>query len=337
MKKLQIHLLVFEFYLRTISERFNALCKRLAGVPPQEWYPNYPWMFDYRITNIHREADRISQYLIRDVIKVGEKLNLSHNDIFLRVITYRIFNRDDLWKKLENQFGVITCSNFPKKEISKFLSDLLNKKELIFNPAYIVCTTLIQKGTLKHDFYLDLIESLMTDHAPDKIIAAKSINEIYRYLKSFLGIGPFLAVQFTEDLLYTTLANYQENTFMPEELGKGSVRGLKKLFPNIGNDFHDGVKWLLENLDRGFAKYGLQPPKLCGFWPMKISSVLSVLCEGDKLCRVGFKDVDFKIWRAPVKIKQGYGLDKIKPIRPIVLPDKYYREYGLPVPQENNN
>ena len=62
---------VFDTYWSFLIERQRILFKRLQGAPP-------PWTLDpilgsYRFTNVYRATDRVSQYLIRNVIYSGDQ------------------------------------------------------------------------------------------------------------------------------------------------------------------------------------------------------------------------------------------------------------------------
>src|SRR5436309_12965426 len=61
----------FEVYWRFAAERQRIFHQRAAGAPP-------PWTADpvlsrHKFTNVYRAADRVSQYLIRNVICHGSQ------------------------------------------------------------------------------------------------------------------------------------------------------------------------------------------------------------------------------------------------------------------------
>ena len=57
---------VFETYWRLASERHAIFERRLRGEPPP-WTED-PILSKHKFTNAFRAADRVSQYVIRDVI-----------------------------------------------------------------------------------------------------------------------------------------------------------------------------------------------------------------------------------------------------------------------------
>ena len=64
-----------------------------------------PILQRFRFTNAYRAADRVSQFLIRQVQADGPQ----HDDaLFFRTILFKIFNRIDTWQILESVLGSIT-------------------------------------------------------------------------------------------------------------------------------------------------------------------------------------------------------------------------------------
>ncbi len=51
----------------------------------------------YKFTNAYRAADRVSQYLIREVIYHGDQ---SPENLFFRTLLFKIFNKIDTWELL---------------------------------------------------------------------------------------------------------------------------------------------------------------------------------------------------------------------------------------------
>src|ERR1700686_980083 len=56
----------------------------------------------HRFTNAYRAADRVSQYLIARVIPGSEP---TPNDLFFRILLFKIFNKIDTWEYPESPLG----------------------------------------------------------------------------------------------------------------------------------------------------------------------------------------------------------------------------------------
>ena len=84
---------VYDTYWKFAAERQKIFFKRFYG-------ETYPWTEDdilnqYKFTNVYRATDRVSQYLIKDVLYKG---NQEPNELFFRLILFKIFNRISTWE-----------------------------------------------------------------------------------------------------------------------------------------------------------------------------------------------------------------------------------------------
>ena len=66
-----------------------------------------PWTEDpilrrYKFTNAYRASDRVSQYLIRNVIYAGDQ---NPRELFLRILIFKLFNRIETWERLVAAVG----------------------------------------------------------------------------------------------------------------------------------------------------------------------------------------------------------------------------------------
>ena len=89
---------VFDTYWRFAAERQRVFFRKAAGSQPP--WTSDPILVRYRFTNAYRAADRVSQFLIRDV-QLGGPQNA--RDLFFRTILFKLFNRIDTWRLLESQ------------------------------------------------------------------------------------------------------------------------------------------------------------------------------------------------------------------------------------------
>src|SRR4051812_39503475 len=78
---------IYDTYWRFATERQNLFFRRHNG-------DEFPWTEDpilrtYKFTNAYRASDRVSQYLIRNVIYKGDQ---SPKEVFFRTILFKLFN-----------------------------------------------------------------------------------------------------------------------------------------------------------------------------------------------------------------------------------------------------
>ena len=81
-----------------------------------------PILREYKFTNVYRSCDRVSQYLIRHVIYENIE-DYTPEDMLLRILVFKIFNKIGTWEYLMQSYGDITINHFDVKEISSLLSD----------------------------------------------------------------------------------------------------------------------------------------------------------------------------------------------------------------------
>src|SRR3546814_6288277 len=73
---------------------------------------------------------------------------------------------------------------------------------------------------------------LMKDGIAGKILAMRSLRELYELLVSVESFGPFLAFQLTIDLNYSSALNFDEAEFVVP--GSGALDGISKCFEDLG-------------------------------------------------------------------------------------------------------
>lgn len=89
---------VYESYWRFAAERQEIFFRRAGGTTG-------PWTRDtvlatYKFTNAYRASDRVSQYLIRNVIYRADLPN-SPSEVFFRILLFKLFNKIETWQLLE--------------------------------------------------------------------------------------------------------------------------------------------------------------------------------------------------------------------------------------------
>jgi len=97
--------MVYDTYWRFAAERQEVFFKRWKNARP-------PWTSDailseYKFTNAYRASDRVSQFLIKDVIYQGEQ---SEEELFFRTILFKLFNKIETWRLMERMIGALTYS-----------------------------------------------------------------------------------------------------------------------------------------------------------------------------------------------------------------------------------
>ncbi|WP_455537571.1 nucleotide kinase domain-containing protein, partial [Prevotella koreensis] len=124
---------VLRYYFYFMQERMNIFWRKCAG---KDVLTKDPILKEYKFTNVYRACDRVSQYLIRNVIyKDFEKY--TPEDVILRVLVFKIFNKIETWEYLQKEYGEITMNHFNVEHIGTLLS-LRRNSYPVFNNAYMM-------------------------------------------------------------------------------------------------------------------------------------------------------------------------------------------------------
>lgn len=288
---------VFDTYWRFAVERQEIFFRRLRGTPP-------PWTEDeilrvHKFTNAYRAADRVSQYLIRNVIYSGDS---ERTEVFFRCILFKIFNRESTWELLTSSLGELRYS----MELLRQIDEVLTKKKetggQIFSGAYIMPSGAKDfREPLKHRNYLALLQQMIADNLPHRLAECVSMADAFALLRAYPMIGDFLAYQFTVDINYSTLTSFSEMDFvMP---GPGAQSGIRKCFTSLG-DFSeaDAIQLVTEHQDEEFARRGLTFRSLWGR-PLQLIDCQNLFCEVDKYARIAHPQIAGKSDRTRIKQK----------------------------------
>lgn len=264
----------------------------------------------YKFTNVYRVLDRVSQYLIREVIYNREN-NFNDRDTLFRILLFKVFNNINTWEFLEKNIGPISIFNFNVSKISVLLSKRITTTP-IFNAAYLMNGSHQKYNHLasKHEKWLRMMEDeILNEERLERIKQSTSLEEVYNILQECTFIGPFLAYQYAVDFNYSTAIDFDENSFV--KAGIGAIRGIRKCFSDSEKySFEDCIRYTQENFDMLQEKYGFQKfQNLFGRDP-KLIDLQNCFCETDKYLRVKMPELDNKNKR--IKQKWSGAKEKIE-------------------------
>lgn len=300
---------VYDLYWYFAYERQNIFWKKLNK-------EQAPWTDDsilntYKFCNSYRVNDRISQYLLKNVIYNGKRY--SNEDMIFRIILFKLFNKESTWELLLNNFKDITLKTFQTNEYSKVLEDAISSNQKIYNDAYISCANKAFGYDRKHDNHLALLDKMFNkDKIHLKIIAAKTMEEGFNIVKSYPLIGNFMAYQLVTDINYSDVVDWREDEFTI--VGPGSLRGIKKCFIDRGGmSNEDIIRYMYEHQEEEFKRLNLEFKRI-GNRKLQLIDCQGLFCELDKYCRE--KLPDLKSNRKRIKKKYIAKNDKIEFIYP---------------------
>lgn len=309
---------VFDTLWRFAAERQRTFFRRAQG-------HGEPWTADaviseYRFTNAYRAADRVSQYLIGTVIPDSRA---AADDVFVRVMLFKLFNRISTWQLLERSVGRIGADNFDAELLAAHLDQAMADGATLYSAAYIIPPPPMGAHR-KHRNHLRLLDQMLHDRVPDRVAEASSLCGVYELLCAYPSIGRFLAYQFTIDINYSDLIDFDEMDFVVP--GPGAASGIAKCFSDTdGLDNADLIRRLTETAAEHFDAVNEDFLALWGR-PLHLIDVQNLLCEVDKYARVAHPHLA----NGRVRIKQGYRPN----MDPIVysFPSRWGLDPSAPVP-----
>lgn len=310
--------IVFNTYWQFAAKRQDVFFNKINLITP---LTTDPILERHRFTNVYRASDRVSQYLIRNVI-YQDDMTFTKNDLLLRILLFKIFNKISTWEYLESQFENITTENFDSKLYSKLLSEAKEAKEVIYSGAYIMTSGKSIFGhDFKHENHLELLSQyVQRGKLLEAIENAKDMEEVYKILLSVPTFGSFLAYQYTIDINYSTLTNFSEMDFV--KAGPGAKDGIKKCFIDRG-DFTDEdiIKYMCDIQGEQFEKLNLDFKDLWGR-KLQLIDCQNLFCEVDKYSRVAHPEIS--------------GLSNRTRIKQIYKPENNNIDYFFPPKWELN-
>lgn len=271
---------IYSKYWYFAAERQSIFYKKLnQELPP---YTDDPILKTYKFCNAYRATDRVSQYLIKDVIYAHVT---SPEDTLFRIFLFRLFNRIETWRELERILGVASLSNFNPELYSKTLSQIRSSGQPIYGNAFILCANKMFGYDAKHDNHLALLDKVFRkSRIAQQFLDAKSLEGLFVLLRGLPLIGDFMAYQIAIDFNYSGVINFNENDFTIA--GPGAIRGIKKCFTNTNNySGADVIKYMVNNQEKEFKRYDLNFQKLFGR-PLHAIDCQGLFCETDKYTRV---------------------------------------------------
>jgi hypothetical protein len=305
----------FDTFWQFAVGRQRVFHRRAAGLPPP--WTDDPVLSRHKFTNVYRAADRVSQYLIQNVICTGPQ---DAAEVVFRVLLFKIFNRIETWELLTRELGhAPTWDAYDFTACDRILGAAMRRGERIYSAAYIVPNPPFGE-TRKHGNHLRLIEHAMTDGLPEKITAAGNLEDAYTALRALPSLGPFLAFQYAIDLAYSAVTAADESQFVVP--GPGALDGISKCFTDTaGLPPAEIIAWMHDTSRDHFDRLGIDFTDLWGRWPALIDWQ-NVFCEVSKYTRVTHPHVRGTAGRT--RIKQEFRQN------PVPVHYRFPAKWGLP-------
>lgn len=286
-------------YWRFADERHRVYMRRVeTGCPVVS---DDPVIAYHRFTNVFRAADRVSQYLLTDVIYAEP--DLPFRDQFARTILFKMFNKIETWHALESRIGRIDATSVLDGSVREVVHDVAARTK-VYSAAYIMPPPRQFDGP-KAVRHVELLAEMLRSGLHTKVQRARTLGKVVQLLSTVPSLGPFLAYQYAVDLNYGPVLGHDENQHVTP--GPGAIRGLRKCFSDFG-EFKpaDVIHYVRDRMPDLAEDAGTVVPSLWGRDPHLID-LQNVFCEVDKYTRVADPTLPGSVSGA--RIKQRYRPD----------------------------
>lgn len=311
----------FDSYWALAAERQRVFFRRVRQEPPP--WTDDPVLATNRFTNAYRASDRVSQYLINDVI-YGTDLTRPRSTI-LRVLLFKIFNRIDTWEYLDSHVGAVSEETFDVDRYKAVLDKRAGEGHRLYSGAYIMPSPKFGSAR-KHVNHLRLLASLLNDGTVDLIGEASTLRQLVEVLLRVPSFGPFLAFQFAIDLNYSDLFGFSEMDHVVA--GPGALDGVAKCFQDTdGLDASDVIRAVTDGAQTCFDERGIAFESLWGR-PLQLIDSQNLFCELSKYARVMHPELLGRSGRT--QIKQRY-VPSGRDVR-VGYPPRWALEYDRAIP-----
>lgn len=274
---------VFDSYWHFAARRHAVYEARVAG-------QHGPWTSDavlsrYRFTNCYRAADRVSQFLIRDVIYRGRQ---EPAEVVFRILLFKLFNKIDTWKLLTAELGEPALADFDVDRVGEVLDEAFARGHSLYSAAYVMPSPAFGQRR-KHNNHLRLLAHMIDTDVAGALAATETMREAFEKLRRYPGLGDFLAFQFLIDINYSTALNFDEMEFVVA--GPGARDGIRKCFgPRSAGYERQIIEYMAASQHDHFRRLGLPFSGLFGR-PLHLVDCQNLFCEVDKYARRVHPDI----------------------------------------------
>jgi len=301
--------IVFDTYWKFAAERYRIYEKRLRG-QGQPWTTD-PILNAYKFTNVFRACDRVSQFLLKEVI-YEPSASTRPEEVVFRILLFKLFNSIPAWDVLKSRFGMPTWKRFDEETYAGELGKAKANGLKIWNAAYVQNQNYAVHLPNKHERYLALLRHMMSTNVTGKLQAARSYADAFKVLQSYPLHGKsFIPMQHLTDINYSEVINFDEDDFIVP--GPGALDGMSKCVDalKLGMTPSDFIRGCVEDQEGFFAEVSEAPIRLMGKRRLHLIDCQNLFCETDKYARIAHPE--FNLMRTDIK-------QKLKAIGPLPTP-----------------
>lgn len=262
----KVHVPYFKLFFETMFERQLIWKRRFIEKKDRPWTDNEIFQKS-KFTNVYRELDRNSQWLIKNIIR-DDKLSLKN--LIWKMMVFRFFNNpstfefdakkpvqlnlfeapyksglkqassvDELISAKKWRNGIPDWEEYNEDEFCKFIAGVRSSGQNPYTTAYLI-NSMATPGQSRDYCYTRVVIPYLHDHLDDLINVVKGAEkpeQIISCLKTFPAVADFIAHEFYQDFTY--IPRYTDRKFMKFDqndftnVGPGASLGIRLIFPNL--------------------------------------------------------------------------------------------------------
>jgi hypothetical protein len=245
-----------------------------------------PWTADpmlrrYKFTNIRRRDDRVSRWIIENVIAPHEH----KPQLWFALLMTRLVNWPPTLRRLLDE-GVLLAplSGFDPRRFSDCVERQRATGAKTYSGAYMIYPTKMDPGGVKSLAIArhiiaparELNEQLLTVLASEQ----PRVGDFVTVLASSFGISTFIAGQVAADLTYCAQLDDAVDLYSYAPVGPGSSRGLNYL-----HDRSPFAEWRQDDFNRALVELNQSIKSELGITDLTLHDVQNIMCEYSKYCR----------------------------------------------------
>jgi len=269
-----------------IVERQSIYHRRMVQGELPPWTTNRV-LRDYFFTNVYRELDKGTVFLIRNILKLPKD-----EDLLFAIMVYRLFNDIDTFRFLWLRHKLTYYGAWDWERASRLLNGREAKGIRTFTDAFTV--TGVKFGgfpdKVRNICYLIHKQQRLVPTLLKSIKSTSSLKHLWGIFNDVEGFGRFLAYELAIDVNYSRLVEFSENDWV--NAGPGCKRGIQWIWGarNPAKKWEDYIAYLQLHQDRFIENIG-RTDEWHQVWPgyaLTLRGVEHSLCEFQKYARAKY-------------------------------------------------
>lgn len=272
-------------FFRLVAERHEMFIRRHLDHKPPPWTDD-PILQNLRLTNVYRDLDRATRYLITTTL--DRRPALSREALLFNIIVFRSFTKEETYAALGAPYAWPHAAKdvgslWNAKAALKILRARKRAGERLFTGAYMMTNNGSTRP--KHEVAISRL-TWVHKRIPKLLQAldeAGSMRAAHKVLRQIPGVGGFVAAELLLDLCYSQyvlLFNLNEWIYA----GPGARRGVAHLLGQKVVSQRE-AETAMRELECNQAGWFKQAGALLHGPSLTISDVENCLCEWGKVCR----------------------------------------------------